>query len=99
MKPIYRSDVCMVTHSPSRNVSLARAGAVSAYVGGVVLFCGGKDGVSGMHDDCLVYDPSADEWSEHSTMSVQRYALGWKFSVRVFEDRLKSWPWPDSFVF
>ena len=63
----------MVTHSPSKNVSLARAGAVSEYVGEVVLFCGGKDGVSGMHDDCLVYDPSADEWSEHSRMSGPRY--------------------------
>ena len=65
----------MVTHSPSKNVSLARAGAVSEYVGGVVLFCGGKDGVEGMHDDCLVYDPSADEWSEHSRMSVPRLVL------------------------
>ena len=63
----------MVTHSPSKNVSLARAGAVAEYVGEVVLFCGGKDGVSGMHDDCLVYDPSADEWSEHSRMSGPRY--------------------------
>ena len=68
----------MVTHSPSKNVSLARAGAVSEYVGEVVLFCGGKDGVSGMHDDCLVYDPSADEWSEHSRMSGPRY-LGYSF--------------------
>ena len=63
----------MVTHRPSKNVSLARAGAVSEYVGGVVLFCGGKDGVSGLHDDCLRYDPGADEWAGHSRMSRARY--------------------------
>ena len=56
----------MVGHST--NVSLARAGAVSEYVAEKVVFCGGKNG-EGIHDDCLLYDPSTDKWERHSRMT------------------------------
>ena len=66
---VMRSEVCMVGHST--NVSLARAGAVSEYVGGKVIFCGGKNG-AGVHDDCLVYNPASDAWRPHSRMTRPR---------------------------
>ena len=62
---IMRKDVCHV--SMSDNVTLARAGATSEYVGDVVLFCGGRNG-AGDHADCLKYDPQTDVWSNHSSL-------------------------------
>jgi hypothetical protein len=52
----------------STNVSLARAGAISQFVGGRVVFCGGKNG-AGIHDDCLQYNPATDAWGQHSKMT------------------------------
>jgi hypothetical protein len=52
----------------SQEVGLARAGAISQYVNQVVLFCGGRNEATGIHSDCLVYNPTKDKWKRHVTM-------------------------------
>eukprot|EP00095_Tigriopus_kingsejongensis_P003413 maker-scaffold1126_size61158-snap-gene-0.10 protein:Tk03413 transcript:maker-scaffold1126_size61158-snap-gene-0.10-mRNA-1 annotation:"microneme protein " len=62
---IMRNDVCML--ETKDNVSLARAGALSMYVGQKVLYCGGRNG-HGVHTDCLAFHPHNNTWNHHSNM-------------------------------
>ena len=67
---IMRSDVCMLGIL-DKEVSVARAGAVAQHVNGVVLFCGGLSN-SGIHSDCLMYNPLKDSWSNFTSMIKAR---------------------------
>ncbi|TRY74923.1 hypothetical protein TCAL_07513 [Tigriopus californicus] len=62
---IMRNDVCML--ETNDNVSLARAGAISQFVGDKVLYCGGRNG-HGVHTDCLAFHPKNNTWAHHSNM-------------------------------
>lgn len=61
-----RNDVCMV--GTDQEATLARAGAVAQFLGTRVLFCGGRN-EDQVHNNCLQFDPMANEWSEHSTLT------------------------------
>lgn len=63
--------VCNTAVMPNTTL-LGRGGAVSDFVGGSVLVCGGKDTDGSVRADCLAYATSDNTWKEHSTLGSAR---------------------------
>ena len=56
----------------SNVTSVGRGAAVSEYVGGEVLLCGGRDNNNQILDSCMGYNLAYDKWESRSLLAEPR---------------------------
>lgn len=70
---LVNNEVCNTMVEPAdMKLAVARGGAVSEMVGGMVLLCGGRDNEQNIREDCIAYNYTANTWEDHSVLQAPR---------------------------